>query len=100
MIKQIGLPQDGHLIFFITCMITDRIALHSVLLLYINSVRPRATMLDMVDKIWTHVLRVRRLGIRISSEQREGRVLSPAPASYILHVASTKKEVFPLYQLN
>ena len=32
-IKQIGLPLRGHLILLITRMITDRIGLHSVLLL-------------------------------------------------------------------
>ena len=31
-IKQIGLPLRGHPILLITCMITDRIGLHSVLL--------------------------------------------------------------------
>ena len=32
MIKQIGLPLRGRPILLITCMITDRIGLHSVLL--------------------------------------------------------------------
>ena len=32
MIKQIGLPLRGRLILLITCMITDRIGPHSVLL--------------------------------------------------------------------
>ena len=39
-IKQIGLPLRGRPILLITCMITDRIGLHSVLLPLLYSMEP------------------------------------------------------------